>query len=212
MRWAFILMAAIIAANSAHALESNLSARSSLPPAELWTKIGDFCGTAAWDPAVEQCDLSDDGKRRTVRYFGGISAVAVLTDWDNTNHGYSWTNTSLPAPLSNYRATIRVIADGRTSILELTASYDANGVSDAEARKIVDGAIYRALCVTSPLRCADDRGPLTPAEVVAFDGLSATSRPLTLRGYLRRPDSATPSPAVVLLHGCGGFPEPLDED
>jgi dienelactone hydrolase len=206
------LLAAIISAPPAQALESSITARSSLPPAELWKKIGDFCGMTAWDPAIERCDLSEDGKHRTIVFFGGIGrAVAVLEDWDNSNRSFSWTSSSL-APVSNYRAKVSMIADGQTSILKLTASYDARGVSDAEAKKIIDGAMYRGLCLSSPLLCSDDQRPLTPAEVVEFDGLSATSRRLTLRGYLRRPDAAGPSPAVVLLHGCGGFPELLDEN
>jgi dienelactone hydrolase len=206
------IVAAIISATSAHALESSMSARSSLPPTELWKKIGDFCGMTAWDPAVERCDLSEDGKQRTVLFFGGIGrAVAVLEDWDNSNRSFSWTSSFALAPVSNNRARVSVIADGQTSVLKLTASYEAKGVSDAEAKKIIDGAIYRGLCLSSPLLCSDDQRPLTPAEAVEFDGMSITSRPLTLRGYLRRPDTPGPSPAVVLLHGCGGFPEPLDE-
>jgi dienelactone hydrolase len=206
------IVAAIISATSAHALESSMTTRSSLPPNELWKKIGDFCGIAVWDPAVEQCDLSEDGKQRTIVFFGGIGrAVAVLEDWDNSNRSFSWTTSSTLAPVANLRARVRVIADGQTSVLKLTASYEAKGVSDAEASKIIDDAIYRGLCLGSPLLCSDDQRPLTPAEAVEFDGLSVTSSPLTLRGYLRRPDTAGPSPAVVLLHGCGGFPEPLDE-
>jgi dienelactone hydrolase len=209
----FPIVAAIISATSAHALESSLSARSSLPPAELWEKIGDFCGMTAWDPAVERCDLSEDGKQRTILFFGGIGrAVAVLEHWDNSNRSFSWTSSFALAPVSNSRARVSVIADGQTSILKLTASYEAKGVSDAEAKKIIDGAIYRGLCLSSPLRCSDDQRPLTPAEVVEFEGLSITSGRLALRGYLRRPDTAGPSPAVVLLHGCGGFPEALDEN
>jgi dienelactone hydrolase len=207
------IVAAIISAFPAQALESTMSVRSSLPAAELWKKIGDFCGIPTWDPAIERCDLSEDGKQRTIQFFGGIGrAVAVLEDWDNAHHSFSWTTSSTPAPLSNSRARVSVIADGETSILKLTASYEAKGVSDAEARKMVDDAMYRGLCLSSPLQCSDDQRPLTPAEAVEFDGLSTTSKRLMLRGYLRRPDAAGPSPAVVLLHGCGGFPEPLDEN
>ena len=41
------IVAAIVSATSACALESSMTARSSLPPAELWKKIGEFlrnCG------------------------------------------------------------------------------------------------------------------------------------------------------------------------
>jgi dienelactone hydrolase len=207
------IIAAFISTTPARALESSMTARSSLPPGELWTKIGDFCGITAWDPAVERCDLSEDGKQRTVIFFGGVGRVAaVLEDWDNANRSFSWTSSSRLAPVTNYRAKVSVIADGQGSIFKLTANYEASGVSDAEARKIIDGGIHRGLCMSSPLRCTDDQPTVAAAEIVKFDGLSVTSRRLMLRGYLRRPDGAEPAPAVVLLHGCGGFPEALDEN
>jgi len=210
--WA--LVGAAISANPALALESSLTVRSSLPAADLWRKIGDFCGMTAWDPAVERCDLGADGRQRTVQLFGGIgSVVAALEDWDDSNRSFSWKNISGVAPVSNYRATVSVLADGKTSRLKLTASYDAKGVSDAEAKQVVDNGFYRSLCLSGPLLCSDDQGLLTPAEAVEFDGLSLlTSRRVTLRGYLRRPDRLDPSPAVVLLHGCGGYPEALDQN
>jgi dienelactone hydrolase len=206
------IVAALISAAPARALESSMTARSSLPPSELWARIGDFCGITAWDPAVERCDLSEDGKQRTVVFFGGVGrVVAVLEHWDSANRSFSWTSSTL-APVANYRVKVSVIADGQGSVFSLTASYEASGVSDAEAQKIIDGGIHRGLCWSSPLRCFDNQHPVAAAEVVKFDGLSITSRRLTLRGYLRRPDVADPSPAVVLLHGCGGFPEALDEN
>jgi dienelactone hydrolase len=144
--------------------------------------------------------------------FGGVgSVVAELENRDDANRSYSWRTVSLPVPVKNYRGTVSVIADGQASALNWTASYEAKGVSDADAQKIIDDAIRRALCFNSPLVCTDDRRTLTPAEVVGFQGLSLSSKPLTLRGYLRHPDGAVPFPAVVLLHGCDGSPEPLDQ-
>ena len=97
MRSALIssVVAAIISANSALALESNLTVRSSLSAADLWSKIGDFCGLSAWDPAVERCELSTDGKQRRILYLGGIgSAVAAQEAWDDSNRSFSWTSSS----------------------------------------------------------------------------------------------------------------------
>jgi dienelactone hydrolase len=204
------IVVAIISATSAHALESSITVRSSLPPGDLWRKIGDFCGMTAWDPAVERCDLSADGKQRTVHFFGIGSIVATLEGWDDSNRNFSWTSASGLAPISNYHAMVSVLADGQTSVLKLTASYEAKGVTDAEARRFVDDAFHRGLCLSGSFLCSDDQR-LTLAEIVEFDGLSI-SRRLTLRGYLRRAEKAGPSPAVVLLHGCGGFPEALDQN
>ena len=52
---------------------------------------------------------------------------------------------------------------------------------------------------------ADDRPPI----VVEIESPLASSQPL--QGYLRQPDDAGPSPAVVLLHGCNGNWQRLDE-
>jgi dienelactone hydrolase len=214
MRSAMALSAvvAIISAATAHALESSVTARSPLPPDEFWSKVADFCAISAWDPVVERCELSADGKQRIIVIFGGLgSVVGELETRDNTNRSYSWRSVSALLPVQNYRGTVSVMADGQASTLNWTASYEAKGVADAEAKKFIDDAIRRALCFNGPLVCTDDRSPLAPAEVVEFPGLSLTSKPLSLRGYLRRPAGVAPFPAVVLLHGCDGSPEPLDQ-
>ena len=54
------------------------------------------------------------------------------------------------------------------------------------------------------------RRSLSPsATVVEFENPLAS--PLPLQGYLRQTNSAGPSPAVVLLHGCNGNWQRLDE-
>jgi dienelactone hydrolase len=208
-----VVAAFIVSVTSGHALESSMTARSPLSPGELWSKLGDFCAMTAWDSIVERCELSADGKQRTVVLFGGIGrGVAALEDWVNVNRSFSWTIVSGRASVANYHAKVSVIADGQTSALTWTASYEANGVSAANARMIIEGTMYRMLCVGSPLQCSSEPGAVTAAELVRFDGRSLGATPLTLRGYLRRPDGAGPFPAVILLHGCNGSPESLDRD
>lgn len=45
-----------------------------------------------------------------------------------------------------------------------------------------------------------------------FNGIPASPKPLISPGYLRRPEGAGPFPAVVLLHGCDGYPEAIDQN
>ena len=49
----------------------------------------------------------------------------------------------------------------------------------------------------------------TSGSVVDFE--TPLSRPQPLQGYLRQPNGAGPSPAVVLLHSCNGNAQRLDE-
>jgi dienelactone hydrolase len=213
LRSTFAALAAIlISAASAQALESSATARSDLPPGELWKKLGDFCGLPSWDPAVENCILGTDGKRRKIKYFGGTSrSEAELDDWSDTDRSFSWRNiSSSSGSIANYHAQVSVVADGQGSVLKWTASYEANGVPDAQAQSLIDGAIYRTLCVGGPLLCAP-RNASKPAEIVSIEGVSNVM-PISLRGYLRRPDATGSLPAVVLLHGCGGAPQSLDQN
>ena len=68
------------------------------------------------------------------------------------------------------------------------------------------------ICVGNSVPCFADQQSIPPAKAIEFEGdLAFTPKPLTLKGYLRRPDRAGRYPAIVLLHGCGGSAERLDQ-
>jgi dienelactone hydrolase len=58
-----------------------------------------------------------------------------------------------------------------------------------------------AFLIGNALACFGARAEPSPT-VVEFE--SPTANPISLQGYLRQPNSAGPSPAVVLLHSCNG--------
>jgi hypothetical protein len=64
------IAALVFSAASALALDSSMTVSSPLSADALWKKVGDFCGMTAWNPAVEKCVLSADGKQRTLSFFG----------------------------------------------------------------------------------------------------------------------------------------------
>ena len=73
MRIATISAAAatlLVSTGVAFALDSSVTMTSSMSPDALWKKVGDFCGIAAWHPAIEKCVLSADGKQRTLSIKG----------------------------------------------------------------------------------------------------------------------------------------------
>jgi dienelactone hydrolase len=68
------------------------------------------------------------------------------------------------------------------------------------------------ICVACSVRCLADQQSIPAAKSIQFEGDPPfTPKPLTLHGYLRRPDATGRHPAVVLLHGCGGLAERLDQ-
>ena len=128
---------------SAFALDSSVTMTSSISPEALWKKVGDFCGIASWHPAIEKCVLSPDGKQRTLSLKGGGTIVEALESWDDAKHSYSYTILSGPLPVANYHSTMTVSADPKGSALKWMGTFDAKGVSDADAKKTFDG-IYEA--------------------------------------------------------------------
>jgi hypothetical protein len=124
---------------AAHAIDTSAKASSKLSADAMWAKIGDFCGIAKWHPALEKCELSADGKTRTLSLKGGGTIVEALTKMDTAGKSYTYSIVSGPLPVANYSSTISVAADGTGSVVTWLGKYDAKGAPDAEAAKAIQG-------------------------------------------------------------------------
>jgi hypothetical protein len=209
MRAIRFVAALLLSVVSAAALESSITASSQLSADELWKKVGDLCATTAWNPRVESCSLSADGRQRAIRVYGSdATAVSELESLDNVGRSFSYKAGGL-LPVKNHRVSVSVTGNNAGSTLTMMASYEADGATDADAQKAVEGSMHAALCLAGPLRCAPDPAA---GEIVEFENTPLAGKPVMLRAYLRRPSGAGPFPAVVLLHGCAGFAEALDRN
>src|SRR5215831_8180753 len=106
---------------SAFALESTVTARSSLPQEALWQTVSDFCAEPLWHPAVKDCFLSADGKVRTLSLFDDGKVEQVLEYRDGANHSYAFSGAQR-LPVVNYHSKVSVIAEGKGSALQLIAT------------------------------------------------------------------------------------------
>jgi carbon monoxide dehydrogenase subunit G len=132
-------VALLVSTMAAQAVESRARANSNLPPDAMWAKIGDFCGIGKWHPAIEKCELSPDGKTRTLSLKGGGTIVEKLVKMDPAHHSYTYSIVSGPLPVANYRSTLSVAPKGKGSVVKWVGKYDAKGASKADAKKAVDG-------------------------------------------------------------------------
>jgi hypothetical protein len=152
IRTAVVAAAALLLSGlTAQALESSAKAASKLSADALWAKIGDFCGIAKWHPAIEKCELSADGKTRTLSVRGGGTIVEALVKMDPAARSYTYAIVSGPLPVANYTSTISVAADGAGSTVTWAGKYDAKGASDADTIKTIDGVYDAGLkALTAP--------------------------------------------------------------
>jgi hypothetical protein len=116
------------------ALESSYTATSDTSADALWAKIGDFC--AMPKRLGLSCVLSGDGKTRTVGMY-----VEQLESRDDTTRTYSYSLVSGPLLVADYHAKLSVIPEGPRSKVNLSATYNAKGASDSEAKKRIDGIL-----------------------------------------------------------------------
>jgi polyketide cyclase/dehydrase/lipid transport protein len=137
--------ALLLSGLTAQALESSAKAPSTLSADALWAKVGDFCGIGHWHPAIEKCELSSDGKTRTLSLKGGGTIVETLVKWDAAGRAYTYAIASGPLPVANYTSTIAVAADGAGSVATWVGKYDAKGASDADAKAAIDGVYSSGL-------------------------------------------------------------------
>jgi dienelactone hydrolase len=70
-------------------------------------------------------------------------------------------------------------------------------------------ALLFSFCIGDPVACDAEQHPLPPVEMIR---IPVSPLPFVLRGFLRRPERAGRSPAVVLLPACGEYAKPLDEE
>jgi hypothetical protein len=141
--------ALMMSALAAHALESSAKASSKLSADAMWAKIGDFCGIGKWHPAVEKCELSADGKTRTLSLKGGGTIVEALVKMDAAGRSYTYSIVNSPLPVANYISTISVSAAGAGSVLTWSGKYDAKGTPDTDAMKVVQGIYDSGLAALS---------------------------------------------------------------
>jgi hypothetical protein len=132
---------------SAKKLEVNVEeAKAEAERVALWEKIGGWCAIAEWHPAIAKCEDTKDGDTefRTLTLKDGGVIKEKLLERGTTSYKYEIIES--PLPVKNYTAMFSVVPDD-DDLDEInvmwSATYDANGKDDKEARKVIDG-IFKA--------------------------------------------------------------------
>jgi hypothetical protein len=148
-----VLGATLLVAEPAHALEISRSRNIPVRPDAVWALIGDFCAIQLWHPQVQRCVLSkdddDDGIRAQIRGLvvkGGLGTIVeVETARDEAGMSYSYSFIQGPLPVRAYNATLAVRSNGTGATVIWSATFDADGMSDAEAVADITGVFDAGL-------------------------------------------------------------------
>ena len=113
-------------------------------PNEVWAVAGaDFCAIKSWHPAVAECEeVTESGDTVRVLTLGdGATIKEKMTGKDATS--YSYAITEGPLPVKNYTAKLWVEEDAAPArtVIYWPSEFEADGTSDAEAKKIIAGIL-----------------------------------------------------------------------
>ncbi len=115
-------------------------------PSDAWAMIADFCSISDWHPVIAKCEKEEkDGQVfRTLTTGDGAELYEKLDSIDSDKMMYTYSILEGPLPIANYRSTIAVSEDANGgSSISWVSSFDASGVTDDEAKELLQG-IYRA--------------------------------------------------------------------
>lgn len=119
--------------------EVERSKRFDVSAQEMWRRIGDFQGIAAWHPAIARCTPQEDGEVRELALPDGDKVVERRVAQTDRSYTYRILDAG-PLPVSDYEATIAVRdGEGGGSVVDWRATFTPVGASDADAVEVIGG-------------------------------------------------------------------------
>ena len=110
---------------------------------EVWKTISDFNGLPKFVPALAKSTVEGSGVgavRKLILKDGGPPIVERLESQDEAARTLSYSILDSPLPVGDYVAVMEVQSvKGEQCELNWSATFNAKGASDAEAKKTIEG-------------------------------------------------------------------------
>jgi carbon monoxide dehydrogenase subunit G len=114
----------------------------------VWELLGDFNGLHQWHPAIAASRVEVHGGReqRILSVTGGDRIIEQLEEHDPEARRYVYTLVEGPMPVADYRSTLEVIPlEGERSRVVWSGRFDAAGVTESEAEKVIESVYQTGL-------------------------------------------------------------------
>ena len=143
----------------------SMSTKYGVSAKKLWDMIGGFHAISDWHPAIEKCDIEEDGNvtLRRLHLVGGGEIVERLEQSDDDERSYSYSIISSPLPLSNYNSTIRVLEGDDGNPVPATSEGFASLPDRTFLNSIINSWIELMVGVPDPLEAQSPSGSMSEA-------------------------------------------------
>ncbi len=118
--------------------EVKLSALLPATAEAVWAIIGEFAALDQWHPLVPNCRPGEDGVSRVIS-LRGMDVVEVLLPEQSPPMGHTYTIRASPMPITDYLATLQVVAEGDGARLSYHGRFTPVGVSTEQAAGMLRG-------------------------------------------------------------------------
>jgi hypothetical protein len=114
-------------------------------PTDVWAKIGDFCAIQQWLPGIVNCDRDVVGPDtyRTLHISDDSRVMDHLLEATPQSYTYEMVDSRLP--VTNFRSTFAVKADGDGTMITWDATFDARVLSPEKALAAIQGIYEEGL-------------------------------------------------------------------
>ena len=127
-------------------VEVAMSQKLVAPANKCWARVGDFATLHEWHPAVTKTHMEGEGvgSARILTLGDGSVIKERLDEEDAADMSYAYTFLESPLPVDDYHGKISVADNGDgTCTMHWSSNFVAKGVSNDEAKKIIEG-IFQA--------------------------------------------------------------------
>jgi hypothetical protein len=142
-------VALVASSGSGYAIDVNKKIAAPGQMLVIWSMISEFCSIKDWHPAIADCKESKEGNDTlrvlTLKDNGG-TIKEKLDGSDDTSYSYEILES--PLPVKNYSAKFWVEPDERDpsrTVIHWDATFDANGKSDDEVKKVISDIFLAGL-------------------------------------------------------------------
>jgi len=122
-----------------------MSTHLPVPASQVWQLIGGFNALPDWHPMIQKSELEGGGTQRRLTLPDGSTVVEQLEHTNAEERIYTYSILKGPLPVSNYKATIRVVEDkdGKGCSVEWSSEFEASGAAPGDAMAAIQG-VYEA--------------------------------------------------------------------
>lgn len=112
---------------------------------QIWELIGGFNALPDWVSLIATSEAGEGGRLRTLTTQDGTVIVERLQTFNNAQKTYSYSIVESPFPVTDYLATLSVVAQGEGARVTWSGHFTPAGITDEAARELFNGVYQGGL-------------------------------------------------------------------